>query len=155
MVPQARCCSLPHLGGWWPHCDLRGCRNCRCGRPSHPPRPRARRDVRFAQAHPPNPWAILFTHRPTDCFAIVYRRDAPFSQVAMASNLPRPPNIAKTVRYLRLADGSGTTLVEQVRPAFGWRCRCSLFRSREARNGTSFDVEHLRDLVCSSRSSEQ
>jgi hypothetical protein len=67
----------------------------------------------------------------------------------------RPPNIAKTVCYLRLADGSGTTLVEQVRPAFGWRCRCSLFRSREARNGTSFGVEHLRDLVWSSRSSEQ
>jgi len=31
----------------------------------------------------------------------------------------RPPKIAKTVCYLRLADGSGTTLVEQVRPAFG------------------------------------
>jgi hypothetical protein len=63
--------------------------------------------------------------------------------------------MAETVSYLRLAAGSGTTLVEQVRPALGWRCRCSLFHLREARNGTSFGVEHLRDLVWSSRSSEQ
>jgi hypothetical protein len=63
--------------------------------------------------------------------------------------------MAKTASYLRLAAGAGTTLVEQVRPALGWRCRCSLFRSRKARDGTSFGVEHSRDLVWSSRSSEQ
>ena len=51
--------------------------------------------------------------------------------------------IAETVSYLRLAAGSGTTLVDQMRPALGWRCRCSLFHSRAARNGTSFGVEQM------------
>ena len=49
--------------------------------------------------------------------------------------------MAETVSHPRLAAGSGTTLVELVRPALGWRCRCSLFHSRKARNGTSFGVE--------------
>ena len=69
------------------------------------------------------------------------RQDAPFSPGGDGEQSSSPHNIAKTVSYLRLADGSGTTLVEQVRPALGWRCRCSLFRSREARKGTSFGVE--------------
>src|SRR6476659_8953518 len=63
--------------------------------------------------------------------------------------------IPETLFYLRLAAGSGTTLVDQMRPALGWRCRCSLFSAREARNGTSFCVEQMRDVVWSSRSLEQ
>ena len=63
--------------------------------------------------------------------------------------------IAEMVSCLRLAAGSGTTLVDQMRPALGWRCRCSLFRSREAKEGTSSGVEHMGNLVWSSRSSEQ
>src|SRR5262245_32369633 len=61
-------------------------------------------------------------------------------------------NMVETVSYMRLAEGSGTTLVDQMRPALGWRCRCSLFRSREAMNGTSFGVEQMGDVVWSSRS---
>ena len=53
------------------------------------------------------------------------------------------------------AEGSGATPVDQLRPAFGWRCRCSLFRFSEAANGTSFGVEQMRDLVWSSRGREQ
>ena len=103
---------------------------------------------------PAQPWAIHLTHPTHRLLGNQLPATRPFPR-AMASNLLLPLNIAKTVSYLRLADGSGTTLVEQVCPALGWRCRCSLFRSREARKGTSFGVEHLRDLVWSSRSSEQ
>jgi len=51
-----------------------------------------------------------------------------------------------------LREGSGTTLVEQMRPAEGWRRRCSLFRSCAATKGTSFGVEQMNNVVCSSRS---
>ena len=54
-----------------------------------------------------------------------------------------------------LCEGSGTTLVEQMRPALGWRCRCPMFRSSEARNGMSFGIEQMRNLVWSSHSTEQ
>jgi hypothetical protein len=71
------------------------------------------------------------------------------------SRIWSPSRMAETVSYLRLAAGSGTTPVDQMRPALGWQCRCSLFRSRKAKNGTSFGVEQMRDVVWSSRSSEQ
>ncbi len=45
-----------------------------------------------------------------------------------------------------LHEGAGTTLVDQMRPASGWRCRCSKFRSGEARNGTSFGIEQMRNF---------
>jgi hypothetical protein len=48
------------------------------------------------------------------------------------------------VRDLRC--GAGTTLVDQLRPASSWRCRCLKFRSGEARNGTSFGVEQIGKL---------
>lgn len=51
-----------------------------------------------------------------------------------------------------LHESAGTTLVDQMRPASGWRCRCSKFRSREARNGTSFGIEQMRNVVWSRRS---
>jgi hypothetical protein len=47
-----------------------GAWRCLCGRPSHPPLRTPRRAM--TQSHPPDPWAVVFTHRPTDCFAIVY-----------------------------------------------------------------------------------
>ena len=46
-----------------------------------------------------------------------------------------------------LHEGAGTTLVDQMRPASGWRCRCSKFRSGEARNGTSFGIEQMSSIV--------
>ena len=45
-----------------------------------------------------------------------------------------------------LREGAGTTLVDQMRPASGWQCRCSKFRSGEARNGTSFGIKQMRNL---------
>ena len=53
--------------------------------------------------------------------------------------------------HLRLARRRGPTLVDQLRPASGWRCRCSKFRSGEARNGTSFGIKQIRNLVWSRR----
>lgn len=53
-----------------------------------------------------------------------------------------------------LCGGSGTTHVEQLRPALGWRCRCLMFRSSAALNGTSFGVEQLSNVVRSSRCAE-
>jgi len=43
--------------------------------------------------------------------------------------------------------GAGTTLVDQMRPAIGWRCRCLMFRSGEAGNGTSFGIEHYKMVL--------
>ena len=51
-----------------------------------------------------------------------------------------------------LHEGAGTTLVAQLRPASCWRCRCSKFRSGEARNGTSFGIEQMSNIVWSRRS---
>jgi len=53
-------------------CALRGCRALSLRSPLSPAQNRARRDVRFAQAHPRNPGRFSSTHRPTDCLAIIY-----------------------------------------------------------------------------------
>ena len=51
-----------------------------------------------------------------------------------------------------LHEGAGTTLVDQMRPASGWQCRCSKFRSGEARNGTSFGIEQMSSIAWSRQS---
>lgn len=37
-----------------------------------------------------------------------------------------------------LREGAGTTHVDQMRPAFGWRCRCLKFRSGESEERNEF-----------------
>jgi hypothetical protein len=82
------------------------------------------------------PFPFLRRGWPTDCdLRWVHCSSGPFK------------GIAETVSCLRLAAGSGTTLVDQMRPAHGWRCRCPLFHLREARNGTSFGVADERRSV--------
>ncbi len=49
-------------------------------------------------------------------------------------------------------EGAGTTLVDQLRPAPGWQCRCSKFRSGDALNGTSFGVEQMINVAWSRHS---
>jgi hypothetical protein len=52
--------------------------------------------------------------------------------------------IAKTVCFLRLAMARAPHLSSKCAPPLAGDADVSLFRSREARNGTSFGVEHLR-----------
>ena len=126
------------------------------------------------------PGRSFSTHPPTDCEQS-FSLDAPLSQGAPLRNGPTKlarfaapirwmvasydlrrlvasslyQRVAKTVSYLRLAAGSGTTLVDQVRPASRLAMPMFAVPFMRSEDGTSFGIEPLRNIVRSSRSLEQ
>ena len=50
----------------------------------------------------------------------------------------RPLLKVETVSSCDLREGAGTALVDQMRPAGGWRCRCWKCRSSEAKERNEF-----------------
>jgi hypothetical protein len=67
----------------------------RCGRRSHPAQPRARRDVRFAQASTAQPRAILF-HPPDPPIASQsITRDVRFAQASTAHIMVPPSSLVQ------------------------------------------------------------
>jgi hypothetical protein len=115
------------------------------------------------------PGRSFSTHPPTDCEQS-FSLDAPLSQGAPLRNGPTKlarfaapirwmvasydlrrlvasslyQRVAKTVSYVRLAAGSGTTLVDQVRPASRLAMPMFAVPFMRSEDGTSFGIERLR-----------